>query len=365
MTQKWQDVLNSRRGLILPGLMATCDGVMKGGVRRDRVTKRGEMTSDAGRMSITALISTPDEDRSEDIVEPTGVALERYAVNPVVFFDHGQEFTLPIAKSEDGAGNLTVDVSQAGVSATALFSQSLPLAAQVFALWDEGILNATSVNFIPTAATVRQGTGSRDRPGLHVTEWELLEWSVVGIPDNPFAVAKALDRGKLDGRAIEEPLLQMLKNFAPKPRAYGKGFEKPRGAPFHTGTGGIPKPLPTDAGPESKSDDDSDSDSIEDSLPDGHRALNEIHSLAKGLCKKIERESKVVDHPDVLNFLKAASPTAKGFADLVSKARKAIYKDDGDDDSEEKAATAALTDVTKQFSALARVLLADVKNKCA
>src|SRR5262249_55608614 len=152
-----------------------------------------------------------------------GCDLSRYELNPIVYFDHGQEFTLPIGSSRDEDGELAVTISDAGVIATAFLSNSLPLAKQIFELWAEGILKATSVNFLPTVAKVRPGTGSADRPGLLISKWELLEWSIVGIPDNPYAVAKALDRGKLDGRPIEEPLLKMLRQFAPQRRAYGKG----------------------------------------------------------------------------------------------------------------------------------------------
>lgn len=354
--QTIEDVLKARQGKRLPGQIFSSERCsMKGGLVRDRPTLASETFMDRTAMSITATISTPDEDRSDDIVEPTGILLERYTLNPVVFFDHGEEYTLPIAKSVDGSGRLSIVADNDEVIATAFFSQSLPLARQVFELWDEKILSATSINFIPKAATVRPGTGRRDRPGMHVTSWELLEWSIVGVPDNPYAVAKALDRGKLDGRAIEEPLLAMLKRFAPKTRAYGKGIA-------YTGTGGVRPPHPDDAGPESDpKSDDSDSHSVEDSyLPGGHRALIEIEGMAKRLSKKIDRAAIEVDHPKVKAFLEAASPTAKSFCDLVSKCRSTIYKDDDSDEL-----TKSVADVTKQFTTIYGALVAAIKSKLA
>ena len=113
---------------------------------------------------------------------------------------------------------------------------------------------------------------------MHVKTWELLEWGPVGIPDNPYAVnldgvQKVLDRGRLDGRQIADPILRMLKSFAPTRRAYTKGIqmddseqdrlnkesetkaaaaaadEKPAGEP--------PKqPTPTDGGPDDGDQDD-------------------------------------------------------------------------------------------------------------
>ena len=191
--------------------------------RRGRILKSSDTSVDVKNMSITAIISTPDEDRSGDIVEPMGGDFVDYSRNPVVFFNHATDFPQPIAKSQDETG-LTVWPSEEGVVAEGFFSQTLPFARQIFCLWNEGILRAASINFIPTEATVRRGTGAEDRPGLHITQWKLLEWSVVGIPDNPYAIAKALHRGKLDGSPIDDSILRLLKRHAPKRKVTSPGF---------------------------------------------------------------------------------------------------------------------------------------------
>lgn len=177
-------------------------------------------------MSASATITTPAPDRSEDIVHPEGVLLENYRRNPVVFYDHGfSGIMLPIGKSEDAEGNLTLVVTPDGIDATTYFSQSLCEACQVFALIEEGIVKSTSIGFMPLEAFPRTAKLDGIRPGLEITVWELLEYSWVGIPDNPEAVRKVLDRGRLAGSPICEPILKSLTSFAAPVIKTGRGWE--------------------------------------------------------------------------------------------------------------------------------------------
>jgi len=186
-----------------------------------------EPALDAAALSATAIISTPTPDRSDDIVEPLGVQLENYARNPVVYFDHGLSgLTLPIAKSEDPDGRLTVTPRADGIEATSYFAQGLCEACQIFELIEQKILRGTSIHLIPLVAKIRNDSNAdRGRPGLHIEEWELLEWSWVGIPDNPEAVRKVLDRGKLAGSPICEPLRKCLVPWAAEVPVLGRGFD--------------------------------------------------------------------------------------------------------------------------------------------
>lgn len=229
----------------------------------------------------------------------------------------------------------------------------------MFQLWDEKILRATSVNFLPKVWDYRPGTGPEDpddgRPGMHVHQWELLEWGPVGIPDNPYAVGKVLDRGRLDGRAIAEPILRMLKRFAPERRAWtpgidmagtiaksaeeqakeladaeekrkaaeaaqtktadagGKGDEKPAGKPEE-------KPAPTDAAPGEGEDE-------EEVVPQGSKSLAKLH---KGLCriaKDCHKSAMRNEHPEVKSHLKAHGDTLLGLAEETRGCHGKSYKD--------------------------------------
>ena len=177
-------------------------------------------------MRATFVISTPTPDRSEDVVSPRGVKLENYARNPVVYYDHGfSGIQVPIGKCEDENGRLAVVVTDEGIEGTCYFADSVE-GRQIFELVKQAVLRAASINLVPLAYTIRKEDAALGRPGMEIAEWELLEWSVVGIPDNPEAVRKILAGGKLAGAPIVEPIRKSLLTACgkPEPRLLGKGF---------------------------------------------------------------------------------------------------------------------------------------------
>ncbi len=244
----------------------------------------------------------------------------------------------------------------------------------MFQLWHEKILRATSINFLPKVWTYRPGTGPDDpkegRPGMHVTEAELLEWGVVGIPDNPFAVGKVLDFGRLDGRQIEEPLLRMLKRFAPQRRAYTTGIDpmpaaklktaadqdgnthtdeelkakkdgdgddqgveanlKAAAKPEEAAPAGKPEPAPkpTDAGPADNKDDDS-GDGVDDDnpVPAGSKALAAVHKMLLNGSRKCLKSAATIEHPKVNAFLKDLGNSLNGHVAETEKCHGDSYKD--------------------------------------
>ena len=186
---------------------------------------------DREAMTARAIISTPNPDRSDDIVVQEGILLDNYRNNPVVYFDHGfSGLATPIGKSEDEDGNLTVAIGPQGMEATTYFSQSSCEAQQIFSLIDERIIRSESVRINPIEASLRP-RNEDGRQGLQIDSCELLEHSWVGIPDNPEAVGdairKIIDGGRLAGSPICEPILKSLQPFAAATRVYGKGFGMP------------------------------------------------------------------------------------------------------------------------------------------
>ena len=179
---------------------------------------------DKSAVSATAIISTPNPDRSEDVVRQLGISLANYKKNPVVYYDHGfAHIQTPIGKSEDPDGKLTVKLKESGSQATCFFSQRMWEAMQIYELIDEGIVRCASIHIIPTVAKARTNS-DRWRNGLDIEESELLEWSWVGIPDNPEAVRKVLDRGKLAQRNIPEALAKSLAKYAANPKGLVQGM---------------------------------------------------------------------------------------------------------------------------------------------
>jgi hypothetical protein len=181
-----------------------------------------------GLMSATAVISTPTVDRVRDLLVPRGCQLENYKKNPVVFWDHGFSLTLPIAKSEDPNGNHTVAISDSEVMATSYFSQKMLEARQIFELIVDGIIRATSVRMTPKKSAYLYDD---DDSVCKVDEWELEEWSWVGIGCNPDAIGGVVSKNRLDGKPIAEPIMKSLQLWLPPkkiivPGATLKGTKK-------------------------------------------------------------------------------------------------------------------------------------------
>jgi hypothetical protein len=190
----------------------------------------GDTFVSESEMCAIARITTPTPDRSEDVVEPMGIMLDNYRKNPVVLWDHGMSgLSMPIGKSEDPTGNLALTITEEGIDAGCYFAQGMFEACQIFELVVQKIVRATSIGFRPIEAEVR--SRGQDRPGLLISLWELFEWSWVAVPDNPDALAKILQKGKLAGRPICEPILKSLAPLKPAARPYGTGWTPP--ADYH------------------------------------------------------------------------------------------------------------------------------------
>jgi len=160
-----------------------------------------------------------------------GIKLNHYQNNPVVYFDHGFGFPIPIARSS------LPKLYKTKATATATFSQILPEASIFFGLIAEGILNTASVSFLPTKARLFKPKSSRNlsedetefRPYMayDFLTSDLLEWSVVGVPADPEAVRKCLDRGQINGYRLTQRVMEPLQKMAgPKPVQSGPGPEE-------------------------------------------------------------------------------------------------------------------------------------------
>ena len=184
---------------------------------------RARVQLDRAKMSATCTFSTTAIDRVGDKLETSGIRTEAHRVNPVVFWDHAKDLTLPIGKTVDPLGVYTVSIGSEEASQTTFFSKSLLEAEQIFALIDEGIISANSIGFRPIKA-VPLYVGHR-RLGLHLQEVELLEISWVGVPCNQEAVRSALGRDKIAGKALAESLRRSLTPFAGRANAWANGVE--------------------------------------------------------------------------------------------------------------------------------------------
>jgi len=139
------------------------------------------------------IASTSSIDRQGDSVDQSGWDLTHFKKNPVLIWGHDYK-ALPIGKVthiEVIKGELVAKFKFASAEAN-------PIAAQVQKLYEEGIVNASSVGFIPL-----------ERNGHVITKAQLLELSLVPVPANQDALrlafaTKSFDLIEKDFKVIEK-----------------------------------------------------------------------------------------------------------------------------------------------------------------
>jgi phage head maturation protease len=159
-----------------------------------KIYNASDVEVNPGKREVLAVISTDAIDRDNEVVQPTGIKRKNYAGNPVVMVNHDYQ-TLPVGKA------LWVKPDGNKVLAKYYISDKTETARDVFGLLQDGVLNAHSIGFLSTQASPPSTKEINARPDLKNARlihraWELLEFSVVGIPCNPEAVSLAVSKGK-------------------------------------------------------------------------------------------------------------------------------------------------------------------------
>jgi uncharacterized protein len=147
---------------------------------------------DGAARTVTAVISTAAPDRAGDVVVPAGLRnAEEFLLNPVVLWAHQR--TLPPVGT-----CVSLDVQPSRLVAVTKFAGGLPLADDVFRLYEQGVLRGWSVGLLPRRAAPRSGRGVR------IDEWDLLEYSAVPVPENPEALTLAVEKGMVHDRCLRD-----------------------------------------------------------------------------------------------------------------------------------------------------------------
>jgi hypothetical protein len=195
---------------------------------------------DPAKMSATFVVVTRQKDpnRHGNMVQiqpgPNGLGMqiEDWAMNPVVLFNHGDGAPLPVGSAMKD-GELYWNAQKSKATSTCFFSQSNPDAAAIYALIDEGILRAASVQFIPTKALrlaqpkieLAEGVESLDWRGYDFPESKLIEWSVVAIGADPGAIRKSISAGRVAGQRISQRLRHTLAQDLAPQRVWTPGVD--------------------------------------------------------------------------------------------------------------------------------------------
>ena len=165
----------------------------------DTITKifdAADLALDEGSRTVIAVINSETVDRQGEVVLPKGLTKKNYAGNPVVLMGHDYS-SLPIGKCEW----IKPDSRDAkSLVAKYRVTDKTELGRDVFALLQDGVLNAHSIGFqvleqsAPTPEELAMRPDWKDARNI-IRKFELLEFSVVAVPANPTALALAVSKG--------------------------------------------------------------------------------------------------------------------------------------------------------------------------
>ena len=171
------------------------------------------LKSNDSDLTATHFISTEHLDRHQQVMVAAGAKVPPNGVR--VFWQHGYDMLRdykPIGKPLAIAPDTFKGV--AGVVAQTQFYQpSIPQAVDGFPAlcydWvKQGILDGWSIGFMRRQTEERpvKLEDGQEVSIPFITDWELLEYSLVGVPANPYAMGKALDDAVKSGRLTKDVL---------------------------------------------------------------------------------------------------------------------------------------------------------------
>ena len=158
------------------------------------------------------IVSTPHVDRDDEIVDPSGLDLKIFRMNPICLWSHN--YSIPAIGSDIEFG-----ATPKGFRVKTAYA-STPFAQEIFTLKKEGHLRASSIGFIPIERVFKGEVGFSDNltrvsntygvdpSGAEVitTKCLLLEHSDCNIPANPFALMLSLGKGSCPDSALNTEL---------------------------------------------------------------------------------------------------------------------------------------------------------------
>lgn len=130
--------------------------------------------SDSETGTFEVVITTENLDRYQEVIKLDGWDLTHYRNNPVVLWGHDHSRLIGMATS--------IDIVDGKMIAKGKFAPT-DEGQEKRKLYEMGFLKATSVGFI-----------EKEREGNLITKAELLEFSFVSVPANPYALSLAMEK---------------------------------------------------------------------------------------------------------------------------------------------------------------------------
>lgn len=129
---------------------------------------------DSGTFEV--IISTADQDRQGEVVDQNGWDLSFYMLNPVVLFAHDYQ-SLPVGVCT----NIRTEGGKTIAQGKFAPADANPMGQQIRRLYDLGMIRTVSVGFIPKEFDPNDNG--------RILKAELLEFSFVPVPANPYALS--------------------------------------------------------------------------------------------------------------------------------------------------------------------------------
>lgn len=203
-----------------------------------------ELALDEGEMSVWVPFADGNRrDGVGDKLEVAGINTERHRANPVVLFDHGKQYVLPVGLAErDGQYLVEIDPAARTARGKAYFYQGTKaqgdklqvtggegdhalFCEQLFHLMAQKFIRAGSIGYqVIHAKHLGPDHESGTPAGLHLLSVLMLEFSVVVMPANMDTVRKALAMPRVCGKSLHPGLAKSLQAHA-GPRKAQLGYE--------------------------------------------------------------------------------------------------------------------------------------------
>jgi phage head maturation protease len=183
------------------------------------VIKSNELHTNAGKMSCRVVLTTEDDDRSNDRVIPKGIILDDHRKNPVALFNHNKN--APIGRFEDRLGAYTVKLrSDRELVGEIYFNQSSQFAQDVFRAVESKVFGAVSIGFMPVEGKIEK----RHNRGHIYHAARMVEGSIVVIGDNQNALVEFVEK-RAQGKMICKELADMITPYIePRPASVVGGW---------------------------------------------------------------------------------------------------------------------------------------------
>lgn len=151
--------------------------------------------SDEDTGTFEVVITTENLDRYQEVIKLDAWDDERYLANPVVLWGHDHNLIIGMTTA--------LEVRDGKKIARGKFAPT-EFAQEKRRLYDLGFLRATSVGFL-----------EKEREGNLITKAELLEFSFVSVPANPYALSLAMEKGLSVNELVTKGIMFVEKEAEP------------------------------------------------------------------------------------------------------------------------------------------------------